>query len=182
MIGKIWLLPKCLLVEAFSSFPIFWRYSLCQMQIIQIIFIYSIRLSLLVFWKKPFWYYKDETISAGRKGMGTLTTLFSNIKFNKICYLNYLIKLCYLNHYLNHYLCRFFHTYILLHFVFYIITHMDGSILNKKFSKWLPERFVNIIIWLHFLFGFKSNMVEWLILFLDKLQIFCEQYYFRLFK
>ncbi len=38
----------------------------------------------------------------------------------------------------------------------------------------------NIIIWLHFLFGFKSNMAE--CLFLDRLQIFFEQLYFRLFK
>ncbi len=53
---------------------------------------------------------------------------------------------------------------LLVHFVFCIITHMGESILQNTcsyFSKWLSERFGNnIIIWLHFLFGFKSNMAE----------------------
>ncbi len=49
-------------------------------------------------------------------------------------------------------------------FLFCIITHMGDSILKKTVSTSQNGRlkgFVyNIIIWLHFLFGFKSNMAE----------------------
>ncbi len=45
----------------------------------------------------------------------------------------------------------------------------------------LKDFVYNIIIWLHFLFGFKSNMAEYFCS-LDKLQIFLEQLYFILLK
>ncbi len=76
--------------------------------------------------------------------------------------------------YIDNYLCLFFHSCIIIHFVFCIITHMGDSILNKTFStfsKWLPERFVNSHNTLYFLFGVISNMAERFCTLIDRLQI-----------
>ncbi len=78
------------------------------------------------------------------------------MKFNQKCNLDHAV-------YYN-YLCCFSVICISEHSVFCIITHMGESIL-KKLSQLCKnvclKGFVyNIIIWLHFLFGFKSNMAE----------------------
>ncbi len=76
-------------------------------------------------------------------------------------------------------------TYISEHFVFCIITHMGDSILKttvSTFSKWPPDRLceqyynmTSFPVWLQIQYG-------QICLFLDRLQNFFEQLYFRLFK
>ncbi len=90
------------------------------------------------------------------KGLENLNIIFSYIKVNKICNLDHPV-------YQNS-LCWFSATCISEHSVFCIITHMGDSIL-KNLSQLsqnghLKGFVYNIIIWLHFLFGFKSNMAE----------------------
>ncbi len=86
-----------------------------------------------------------------------LNIIFSYMKFNKIFSLYHPVNW--------NYLCWFSATCTSEHFAFCIITHMGDSILKKTFStflKWPPERlFVYNIIWLHLLFGYKSNMDEY---------------------
>ncbi len=79
------------------------------------------------------------------------------MKVNKICNFDHPV-------YYN-YLCWFSATYISEHFVFCIITHKGDSILKKtqlSQNGCLKGFVYNIIIWLHFLFGFKSYMDEYL--------------------
>ncbi len=111
------------------------------------------------------------------KGIVHLNIIFSYMKVIKICNLDSPVY--------KIYLCWFSATCISEHFVFCIITHMGDSILKKTvstFSKWPPERLcvqyynmASFPVWLQIQYG-------QILLFLDRVQIFFEQLYFRLFK
>ncbi len=105
------------------------------------------------------------------KGIVHLNIIFSYMKFNKICNLDHPV-------YWN-YLCWFSATCISEYFVFCIITQMGDSILktlsNLSQNGHLKGFVYYITIWLHFLFGFKSNMTQCF-------RYIFEQLYFRLCK
>ncbi len=80
------------------------------------------------------------------------------MKVNQICNLDHPVY--------KIYLCWFSATCISEHFIFCIITHMGDSILKKNLFQLsqnghLKGFVYNIIIWLYFLFGFKSNIAKY---------------------
>ncbi len=121
-------------------------------------------------------YFRNKSLNQHAfKGIVHLNIIFSYMKFNKICNLDQPVY--------QNYLCWFSATCISEHCVFCIITHTGDSILKKTvstFSKCLHERFCvqyynmdSFPVWLQIQYG-------QMLLFLNRLQIFFEQLYFRL--